>query len=390
LNRNKLLYFIYQDNYYGAESVVVSEINYLIEMYDITLICKDVHKAIFRNQLSREVKVFSIRLKEFPFQGVLNVSNMIKLWRLIRKISPSVILAHNNIASLYLHLLKPMLGACPLFITEHNNLNHVLDQIDKADRLIYLRTKILDMIVSRIRVITAGGVDIVISVSESVQEYAINRYSYSQEKCRVLNNGIDTDYFPYSYKAKKKDILSPSENSIVIGSLGRLEEQKGYIYLLKAFNILKNEKYNVKLIIAGDGTLKHDLMELCVKLSFTTDEVKFLGKIDYPIAFLQSIDIFVLSSLWEGLPISILEAMAIGIPSVASSVDGTKDVMTDGYDGVLVEAANPIALATGIKRVMDDEQIRLVYSYNSRKTVLEKFQLSKRNDKLQSLIRLFT
>jgi len=140
----------------------------------------------------------------------------------------------------------------------------------------------------------------------------------------------------------KSDLNIP-ENSLVIGTVGRLSEQKGYTYLIDAAPIVLREIPNAHFLIIGNGELLSELQNQAKDLGISNNFTFTGGRTDIENLF-HSMDLFVSSSLWEGLPAVIMESMAAGVPVVATNINGTRDLIENGRTGWLVPPSNPNAL----------------------------------------------
>ncbi len=175
---------------------------------------------------------------------------------------------------------------------------------------------------------------------------------------RVIPNGVELE--PFREAAQKRESTRgaldiPSDCKLVL-SIGRLDKQKGFAYLIDAFAKLLEKGRNARLIIAGGGPLEISLQTQIAKLQ-RAEEIKLLGfRKDTP-ELLAASDCFVLPSLWEGSPNVILEAMAAGIPIVATNIGGTAELINDGKEGILVAPANANALTEGLERLLQNGQL---------------------------------
>ena len=144
----------------------------------------------------------------------------------------------------------------------------------------------------------------------------------------------------------KRDLNIPS-NSPVIGTIGRLSEQKGYTYLIDAAPIVLREIPNAHFLIIGNGELLSELQNQAIDLGISNNFTFAGGRTDIENLF-HSMDLFVSSSLWEGLPAVIMESMVAGVPVVATNINGTRDLIENGRTGWLVPPSNSDALGQAI------------------------------------------
>ena len=197
-------------------------------------------------------------------------------------------------------------------------------------------------------------VDFSITVSEDLEEHLVARYGVRPDRVCTIPNGIDTGRFAAGGRtAELRDELGISAGDRVIGTIGRLMRQKGMPYLLEAFRILHAGAPGTTLVIVGDGE-ERDGLEKLARESGIADKVIFAGiRRDIP-DLLAMFDIFTLASLWEGQPITIMEAMAAGRPIVATDAGGTAEVLDSGRYGIIVPKEDPEALARSIRELLDD------------------------------------
>jgi len=183
----------------------------------------------------------------------------------------------------------------------------------------------------------------------------------------VVPNGIDIE--DYSDRPDKQDSETPRKRILFVG---RLDPVKGVQYLLKAMKIVSKVLPEAKLILVGDGEERENLESLTNTLGLS-DRVDFVGRISHEEIpdYLYQADIFVLPSLSEGFPLVILEAMACGLPIVATRVGGVPDIIEDGVNGYLVESGDFQEMAKKIIFILENEPLKLLISKNNRIKVQE-------------------
>ncbi len=184
--------------------------------------------------------------------------------------------------------------------------------------------------------------DKVVALSEVAKEKLI-KFGLRSEKIKVIYNGI---------KPLKKTTKETTDK-IVVGTCGRLTEQKGHKFLIEA--ISKIEVPGVQCLIAGDGELRNELQKQVNELG-VSERVKLLGFRNDIAGLLNSMDVFVLPSLWEQLPISILEAMSLGKPIIATSVNGVPEELGDC--GILINPANVEEIINAVELLVKNKELR--------------------------------
>lgn len=173
-------------------------------------------------------------------------------------------------------------------------------------------------------------------------------------------------------------------SGLVVGAVGRLEEQKGHAFLLAALPQVRREIPDLTVLLVGDGRLREELSRQAADLGLL-DTVRFLGtRRDLPEIF-RALDLFVQPSLWEGLPLALLKAMGAGLPVVATRVSGSIDVIVDGVNGRLVAPADPEVLAGALLDLARRPEERRRLQGAARRTVAEKYSLEAMLQRLEAL-----
>jgi glycosyltransferase involved in cell wall biosynthesis len=151
--------------------------------------------------------------------------------------------------------------------------------------------------------------------------------------------------------------LGIPDDALVIGSVGRLIPQKGFTYLLQAIKPLIARFPDARCVIVGDGPLRAEL-EATSRTLGIEGHLQFLGARSAPWAALATCDVIALPSLYEGLPLALIEALTLGLPVVATTAGGAREVLVNGQNGALVAPRNAAALAKALASVLDDRALR--------------------------------
>lgn len=220
-----------------------------------------------------------------------------------------------------------------------------------------------------------GADDLLVAESLSTRDHLVKGLGYSADKVKVIHNGVDLAGWPASKldRSRKRLELRLEAGDLLIGAVGRLDAQKAQGVLVDAVSRLK-DRLPLRCVILGDGPRRAALQAQIRRLSLER-HVWLLGEREDVPAWLSSLDLFVLPSLWEGLPNALLEAMALGVPAVASAVDGVREVIEDGVNGALVPPGSPQALARKIEVLLGDPQDRARLGAAARATITRKFGL---------------
>lgn len=198
-----------------------------------------------------------------------------------------------------------------------------------------------------VEMITSFMVDHYVAVSESVLRHIIDKSRISNEKISVIYNGVNIKSQDDLHEQNVKAPLTIENEDRILMTVGRLHEQKGHCYLIQAVSKVRKEFPKVKLLVAGEGEEENNLKKLVKSLDLT-NEVIFAGLSSDIEGILPMAELFILPSLWEGLPNALLEAMAAGKPVVATNVGGIPEIVVHGETGILIPPRDPDALAIAI------------------------------------------
>lgn len=196
-----------------------------------------------------------------------------------------------------------------------------------------------------------------IAASRAVQE---EFRKLGVKNIEIIPNGVDLEKFTAKDRCVACGTSDVRHKEFVILSVGRLEKIKGHKYLIEAFTVIKKEIPNAKLILVGDGSERFNLEEQIEELAIK-DSVQFIGEVshnDLP-HYYHKADVFVMPSLSEGFGIAVIEAMACGVPVIASRVGGLADIISDGENGLLIGEANMMYLSSAIIELKGDVDLRL-------------------------------
>ncbi len=319
----------------GAERVLLSILRYI-------------DRSKFKPNLVLFVKKGEL-LSEIPPDIELVVLNsrwliLIKLAKLLREEKPDAVVSFMWYANL-MSLLAGLLGrikkgfiVCERYGLENSEEGQLAEFMRRlAIRFFY------------------PGASLVLINSKAMGQQMESISRIPSDKLSVIYNPIDIERVK-ELSEEHADI--EEENVPLIIAIGRLTSQKGFDILLKAFKIVHSDGIKSRLIILGKGEEEGRLKKLASELGIV-DSVSLSGFVQNPYKYLVRSDLFVLSSLYEGFPNVLLEALALGVPSIATRCPtGPEEIITDGINGILVPPADEKALAEAIKRLLTDEDLR--------------------------------
>ena len=335
----------------GAEKHIVDLANGLCEKgHSIAILVFDLKggKGARAEDINPEIEIISARsnyVRPFFLRGAYEMAMAISKWK--PDVLCSMTWSTKPIAAVAGRLLKTKV----VLVASNNPLLELSYGLPKRWRIwpksfaLFYRKRIYSL------------ADVVVAVSRGVGRGTKELFQLNEVK--TVHNGIDID--EVVEKSKTADTFPHAhkyfhDNCPVLVATGRMHIQKGYPYLLEALRIV-NETAEARLIIIGDGKLKDKLLLKAESLGIS-EKVDMVGK-KVPYAYMRHADIFVLSSLWEGLPLVLLEAISLGMPVVSTDCDyGPNEVIENEKSGLLVPVADPPKLASAILRLIKDEKLR--------------------------------
>ena len=228
--------------------------------------------------------------------------------------------------------------------------------------------------------------DRVTAVAEAVRDHVHLTEGCPLDKIVVIPNGIDTAGVPAppGSPGLPPDLGAEGEPGKVVGTITRLVWKRGHEELLAAAAIIARAEPGAKLLIVGDGPLRASLEDRARQLGLN-GEVRFLGAVAHAARLLPSFDVFVLSSLLEGMSNALLEAMAAGRPVVATRVGGNSELVVDGETGFLVPPRDPEALANAVIRLVRDPRAARRFGEAGRRRAESEFSLTTMVGRLERL-----
>jgi len=227
--------------------------------------------------------------------------------------------------------------------------------------------------------------DFPVAVSEGVREGMAQTYRLCKGRVAVIRNFIDVAEID---RLARQEAACPESGRFHIVTVGRLDKQKGQIYLLQAVEYLVHQcgRNNLHLSILGQGPLEQEL-KLFVRQNELDDYVSFVGFLDNPFAFVARCQMFCLPSIYEGLPLALLESMACRVPVLATDCpSGPREVLADGRFGRLVAAGSTGQIANAIQDAMDRYEDWVALTREARLRVEREFSVESEMPQLEGLI----
>lgn len=246
------------------------------------------------------------------------------------------------------HLFRATLVAAPL--ARWHSVPHVVETYHGREGW---RTGLVNgrFVVDRL---VSHALDRVIAVSEAARDFLVRVKGYPRRKVVVIPNGRDLTVFqPGRDREGVRKQLGLDAHTPLVGVIGRLEAQKGHVHLLEAWQRVVREFPDARLLVVGEGSLRSALEQQAREARIAASVIFAGFRADVP-RLLDAIDVLALPSLYEGMPLTAIEASAMARPVVATAVDGTPEVIRDGVTGVLVPAADSTALGRALVSLLGD------------------------------------
>ena len=329
--------------YGGAEKVVLSLLeNINPESFELIPVIftrpNQMNNKFFKHIKKITARYHEIFVDNYSFKYLNPIVNLIETYKLLKQEKIDIIHTHGYRADVIGVCLSkliglPIISTCHGFITNDRSL------------LVY---KLMDFIALRF-------FNKIITVSESIKSQLI-KSGIKESLIAVILNAVTVNINETKLIRERHDkrrLFKINDKEVVIGYIGRLSVEKGIQYLIEAGEILKEMYEPFKMLIVGDGPAKKELKNL-VKQKKLGSEVIFTGFQNDIENWIPALDIFVLSSLTEGTPMALLEAMAFKIPVVATNVGGIPKIIKNGINGILVEPGDSSELAREIKLLIND------------------------------------
>lgn len=333
----KILHLISSEGFYGAENVVAALAGDLQQSGHSACVgvFENAHAA--PNSVAGQFESRGLQVIRIPCRSRFDLATVRRIREIIQAQEIDLVHSHGYKSDIYAWLAARRLHL-PLMATSH------LWTRQTATVRFY---EFLDGLVLR-------RFDAVAAVSERIAGQ-LRQAGISDDKVSVIDNGIDLRPFQSPVPALKTEITAGDR--LLIGTVGRLTAQKGIEYFLAAARQLLNEFSDALFVIVGDGSDREKLERMAGELNIAKS-IHFTGARNDMPGIYASLDVFVLASISEGMPMALLEAMASGQPVVATTVGAVPQIVVPGETGMLVQPGDPVELASAIATLLRDPVLR--------------------------------
>ena len=352
----KILHLLSSRGLYGAERVLVN----LIEHYNTQIITP--YMALLQDSKAPADDL----IEAADRRGAQNIIIKCGKWvdiKALKQVNEIIknegihIIHCNEMKSRLYGLIVSKMLHIPVITTHHN----------------WIRNKLSTTIFEYLDAVYIRFIDRVIPVSVGVKK-ALREIAVPKRRMSVILNGINVREFVKDKRRADslREELNIGNSEYVVGSVGRLSVEKGHRYFLEAAHKVLTKMQNIRFVIVGDGELTDELRELVQKLEIEQNII-FAGYQTDVTQFYSLMDICVMPSLIEGTPMALMEAMATGVPVIASAVGGIPTIIDNRENGVLVEPQNPDAITNAILALLQNRTACDKISKNARKTILKRY-----------------
>jgi glycosyltransferase involved in cell wall biosynthesis len=351
----------------GAEEHILELLRRLDRrLFRLHLACPDVLLEKYEKDIPKDVHVTPIMLDHLS-----DIRGAVRLARVLREQKIDVLHSHMFRASLFASPIGKLCRVPVIIETTH---------VRETWRKGWFKSKfIVDRAVGHF-------IDRYIAVSEANSRYLIGPKGIPEKKVSVIQNGCSIERVDpaAAHPEGIRESLGFSKSDLVLLVMARLEPQKGHAILFQALLLLRAEFPHLRLICLGIGALEDELTKTVRKLGLE-DKVRFVGFRSNVGDWLAAVDIGVLPSFYEGLPLTAVETLAAGIPLVATAVDGTPEVIINGETGFLVPPGDPVALAEAIGQLARQPELRRQFAVAGRDWVLKRFTIQRQVEQTSNL-----
>ena len=318
----------------GAETMCENLTNSLIKLGNEVIVISlyDYHSVITERMEKNGIKVIYLNKK-----SGLDLSLTFKLVKIFKEYKPDVVHSHLY-AGKYAHIAASICGIKAKIYTIHNIARNEAGKMNRTfNRFLFKKCHVVP-----------------VSLTEEIQKSVVDEYNIDFKNTPVVFNGVSMEkcHIKNDYTGNKK-----------ILHIGRFSKQKNHEVLVKAFSIVVNRGHDVSLYLYGQGELEESIKEL-VKNLHMDKNIFFCGLTDDVYSVMESTDIFVLPSLFEGMPMTLIEAMGTGMPILASNVGGIPDMIENEKSGLLCEPTVE-QVAAGLEKLISSEEDRKLYGQNA-------------------------
>ena len=357
--RPKIVHMMHRFDVGGMENGVVKVVNGLDEEFDHHILCLSGYNESFCERIQNP----AVSVVSLDKSDGIDLAFYKKLYRYLRSVQPQLVHTR-NLATIDLFPLLRLAG-----VKKHIHSEHGWDQLEPNGS---------NRKYNMIRRASALCVHRFIAVSQDIHRWLTGPVGIPSSMVVRQYNGVATEKFQPRSDSAVSPLNKQSREPLVIGTVGRLEVVKDQATLMRGFALLRQSDSQdfpkTRLLIVGDGSQREALVRLAHELKIDQDTT-FAGSLDAVAEVLQTLDVFVLPSRSEGISNTILEAMASGLPVIATDVGGNPELVTDGTHGLIVPPQDPESMAHAMATYIHDPGLRHQHGVAGRERVVTDFSM---------------
>ena len=345
----------------GAERLIVDVLQHRSENYRYSVLC-----LVAGGAMEAELAAMNIPVTILARRPGLDVGTVPVLIRWFKRNDVAIVHTHLYAADSYGRLAAWLAGVPGRFSTRHNT----------SSWKGYLRNALARGL-SRLstRVIACGG---------EIGRSMIDQEHLPPDKVVVVANGINLRRFDRTDRSAFRKELGIADDCVLLGVVGRLHPQKGHLCLLEALTKLSGATPAFLCVLIGSGVMHDEIRDAIQRLGLSQRVIMTGQRSDIP-EVLAALDVLVMPSLWEGLPMALLEAMASHTAVVATAVGAIPDVIDDGVNGLLVPPNDSSSLHAALTRILGDAALRGALAQAARSTVEQRFNAAQTAARYEAL-----
>jgi len=356
-----IVHLIYRLDFGGLETLLVEVVNRMpADQYRHAIICLSDYTDFAKKITKPDVEIFA--LHKPPGLGL---ATHVAIWKLLRKLRPAILHSY-NLSAIEYTVAATMAGVPIRVHAEHGR--EATDPEGKNPKHNLLRRLMIPF------------VDAFVPVSDDLQKWLRLAIGVPKNKNTFITNGVDTVSFaPKQLTEMASHVVPFSSDCFVIGTVGRVQDVKNHKGLIEAFlhllKLIPTERSRLRVAIVGDGPLLPAIRKKIVEEGIQ-DLVWTPGARTNIAEIMRSFTVFALPSIAEGTPVTILEAMATGLPVVATRVGGVPEVVQENVTGSLVRPGDAMALATSLAKYVTQPALLAQHGAAGRARIEQKYSMT--------------
>lgn len=343
----KVLHIIDSGGLYGAEIMLLNLVAEQVKQGIEPVIASIGEKGIIEKPLETEAIRRGLKIKKIRMISGPNFAGALEILKFAKRNNFSLLHLHGYKGNILLGFIPKKIRKIPIVTTLHGYTSTI--EFNKMKVYEWLDQKSLNFI------------DAVVFVSSAMKTHPKLK-KLKNKNIHVIPNGISmsgsnvTKVNNLTNQTPDKKIKEFCSQGFTIGTIGRLSTEKGYRYLIKAVSLLEKRGIHARLIIIGEGPERESLEKLVVQHGLE-DKILFTGYREDARNYIPFLNVYIISSLTEGLPITLLETMQARTPIIATKVGGIPDVLSNGQAGILIDSCNPDAIVQAVIKLYNDKEL---------------------------------